>query len=75
MEANLSIALSVRALRTPFSCPLLVSWYKQATNDILLARFLSCQELDPILPFSGPPRHRCVPMYSSVMEPGLVLPP
>ena len=49
--------------------------YKQATNDILLARFLSCQELDPILPFTGPPRHRCVPLYSSVMEPGRVLPP
>ena len=47
---------------------------EQATDNVFLTRIFLRHKLDPVLPLAGPPRHRC-PLYSSVMEANLVLPP
>ena len=47
---------------------------EQVTNNIFPARFLLRHEFDPIILLAGPSRHRCVPLYSSVVKPNLVLP-
>ena len=48
--------------------------FEQAANLIFHARFSLRHELYPIVPLASPSRHRCVPLYSSVMEPNFVLP-
>ena len=48
---------------------------EKTANNVFLARFPLRHELYPVVSLASPSRHRCVPLYSSVVEPNFVLPP
>ena len=70
-EADPLVSSSARIL---FHVHRLFHRLEQLPNDVFLARFCLRHELCPVLSFTRPSRHRCVPLYTSVVEPNFGLP-